>query len=287
MNSLFQSGDKIATDSYTYPNFIGLANMLGIQLVPVKNDERGMSPSELQKICTTSSIKGLYLMPACNNPTNFTIGLERRKELADIMKREKLILIEDDSYAFLSDTDYIPMTALIPEQSIYISGLSKSISAGLRVAYLVFPDVFQRALEQGFYHLNLKTSSFNIEIATEIIRSNISKEILQNKLTRSMKRNEVYAKIFRELSPSVHPNSYYQWLPLPKQCSGRAFEALAADKGVSIYGSERFSVGNIDNGCFIRIATSSPSDMNELYQGLETIKKCYQDFCVRDVTYII
>lgn len=37
--SLFQPGDKIAVDSYTYPNFIGLENLLHIQLIPVRLDD--------------------------------------------------------------------------------------------------------------------------------------------------------------------------------------------------------------------------------------------------------
>ncbi|KZL91787.1 HTH-type transcriptional repressor YtrA [Clostridium magnum DSM 2767] len=36
--SLFHSGDKIAVDKYTYPNFIQLANMLNIQLIPIEGD---------------------------------------------------------------------------------------------------------------------------------------------------------------------------------------------------------------------------------------------------------
>ena len=38
--SLFGAGDKIAVDSYTYPNFIELANMLKIQLIPVVGDQK-------------------------------------------------------------------------------------------------------------------------------------------------------------------------------------------------------------------------------------------------------
>ncbi len=48
--SLFSPGDKIATDEYTYSNFIELAKLLNLVLIPVKGDEKGMLPEELQKI---------------------------------------------------------------------------------------------------------------------------------------------------------------------------------------------------------------------------------------------
>ncbi|WP_231928956.1 aminotransferase class I/II-fold pyridoxal phosphate-dependent enzyme [Brevibacillus sp. SKDU10] len=45
--TLFQPDDKIAVDSYAYPNFIELANMLNIQLIPVAGDALGMLPDQL------------------------------------------------------------------------------------------------------------------------------------------------------------------------------------------------------------------------------------------------
>ena len=47
--SLFSPGDKIATDEYTYSNFIELAKLLHLVLIPVKGDRQGMLPEELQK----------------------------------------------------------------------------------------------------------------------------------------------------------------------------------------------------------------------------------------------
>lgn len=67
--SLFRSGDKIATDSYTYSNFITLAKQLNIQLIPIEDDEQGMLPEELEKQSKLHDIKGIYLMPSCTNPT--------------------------------------------------------------------------------------------------------------------------------------------------------------------------------------------------------------------------
>lgn len=287
--SLFRSGDKIAVNTHTYPNFIGLANMLGLQLVPVQEDAQGMIPEELRKACRASGIKGVYLMPSCANPTTLAIGAARRRELADTIRRARLTLLEDESYAFLAEQAGAPLTAGLPEQAVYISGLSKPISAGLRVAYIVSPPGMRKTLEKGLYNLSLKTPSLNIEIASEIIRSGLYREILGNKREMSAQRNRICAEALQGLSAAfkVHPTSYFQWLPLPGECSGRAFEALAAEKGVRVYGSERFSVGNIDNGHFARLVTSSPASTGELRNGLEIIKRCYLDFTRDEPAYII
>jgi DNA-binding transcriptional MocR family regulator len=50
--ALFEPGNRIATDLYTYSNFIQLAKMLHIQLVPINGDRFGMLPDELDKQCS-------------------------------------------------------------------------------------------------------------------------------------------------------------------------------------------------------------------------------------------
>lgn len=128
--SLFRSGDKIATDSYTYSNFITLAKQLNIQLIPIEDDEQGMLPEELEKQSKLHDIKGIYLMPSCTNPTGVTMPLERRKDISKIIRNQNMILIEDDTYGFIIDDKVSPMAALIPAHTIYLHGISKSLSAG-------------------------------------------------------------------------------------------------------------------------------------------------------------
>ena len=95
--SLFKAGDKIAVDPYTYPNFIGLASFLHIQLVAVEGDEDGMKPQALDTLCRQSGISGVYLMPSCSNPMGIVMPMERREALARVIERHGLILVEDDA----------------------------------------------------------------------------------------------------------------------------------------------------------------------------------------------
>ncbi len=285
--SLFYAGTRIAVDPYTYPNFINLANMLNIQLVPIKGDKAGMDPGELEKACKLNEIRGVYLMPSCSNPTNLEIDEVRRRELARVIAQQQLILLEDDSYAFLAEQQRQPIASLIPEQTVYINGLSKSVSGGLRVAALGFPEQYRAALERGLYCLNLKTPSFNNEIAAEIIHNGLHLEVMCKKRERSVERNRVYAKLLGDTSHMIHPVSFYQWFPVPKPCTGKLFEALLSKRGVSVYGSERFSLGDAGNGSYIRIATSSPGDAEALERGLLSIRACCRELQEKEPALIV
>lgn len=273
--SLFKPGDKIATNAYTYANFISLANMLSIQLMPVDGDEFGMLPDRLDCVCGNNQIQGIYLIPSCDNPNNSVMGDIRRQDVANVIKKHRLILIEDDIYAFLSPERFKPFFSLVPEQTVYISGASKPICAGVRVAYITFPGAFQHELRQGLYNLNLKTPSFNIEIVTEIIHRNLDENLVNWKRALAAERNELFLKYFDSYPVAYHRTSYYQWLLLPGNCSGRSFELQAAGNGVKVYGAERFAVGGLIHTHAVRIATCSPRDTRELEKGLDIIKRIY------------
>ena len=52
---------------------------------------------------------------------------------------------------------------------------------------------------------------------------------------------------------------------------------MAKQRGVQVYCSERFSVGNIDNKYSIRVSICTPKDEEELRKGLSIIKELYKE----------
>lgn len=83
-----------------------------------------------------------------------------------------------------------PITLEAPEQCIYISGLSKPLCPGLRIAYLYVPQQYINPLELGMFSQNLKISSLNMEIAAEIIRSGLALKIIRKKRAAAAARNK-------------------------------------------------------------------------------------------------
>ena len=97
--SLFNPGDRIAAEQLSYPLLKQLARRLRLNLTPVRMDQGGMLPDSLEAACRAGGIKGLYLMPTCQNPTLAQIPEYRRRELVDICRRYDVMIIEDDVYA--------------------------------------------------------------------------------------------------------------------------------------------------------------------------------------------
>lgn len=280
--SLFQSGDKIAVDRFTYTNFRTLANFLHIQLIAVDADDCGMSPAALSAVCRHTKINGIYLMPTCSNPTGIFMPQSRREELAEIILHNDLLLIEDDIYSFLSAFGgaadrAIPFFHLLPENTIHICSVSKSLCAGLRVAFLAFPRRYRDPLTAGMLNINLKTVSLGGEIVAEMIESGGAERIAREKITLARKRNRIFDTVFptpktRQMEP------FFRWLPIPDGLTSEELEILALQKGVHVLGSHRFALqSGADASSFVRLAVTSTHTEDDFRTGLLVLKKIVEE----------
>lgn len=278
--SLFKAGDKIAVDSFTYTNFKGLANFLHIQLIAVPGDEHGMSPEGLLTLCRNTEIKGVYLMPTCSNPTSIFMPRSRRLELAEIIRKFHLLVIEDDIYSFLSAygqtaPDTKSFFSLAPGQTIHICSISKSLCAGLRVAFIAFPDSFRELLVSGMLGINLKTVSLNSEIIAELIESGEAETIVKQKILCARKRNQIF-KSFFPFPQTDSVERFFHWLPLPDHLTSENLELLALRQGIHVLGSHRFAMQNENKSSYVRVSVASPDTEDDLKKGLLRLKNIFE-----------
>lgn len=272
--ALFKIGDKIAVDEFTYSNLIGLARLSHIRLVPIPGDGDGMLAGELDEICRKIGLNGIFLMPNCANPTTRTIPEKRKDELAGVIARHKLILIEDDNTGIpeISGASYCAMFTRLPEQTIYICSSTMALCSGLRVAFAAFPEQFRLPLLNALFHLSIKTSSLDAEIMSELILSGKAAKILEQKAELARERNQIFDRYFPDAVKPGNPAAFFRWLPIPKLLLDEmAVERELLQKNVNVYCSYRFTVTR-NPGNFMRIAISSPPDTVQLEKGCAVIR---------------
>jgi len=120
------------------------ATQFGRRIVAVPSDQHGMVPELLEQACSQHRPGLIYLNPTLQNPTAITMPERRRKELASIARRCQVRIVEDDPYWLLADAPPPPLATLVPQQVYYISTLSKCLTPGLRVAFVLIRDPHER-----------------------------------------------------------------------------------------------------------------------------------------------
>ncbi|WP_454625332.1 MocR-like pyridoxine biosynthesis transcription factor PdxR [Bradyrhizobium cenepequi] len=137
---LVQQGQKVAVENPCYGSAALLLKSYGAELCPVPVDHLGLRVENLA--ATHASL--VYVTPSHQFPTGVTMPLERRHRLLDWAEKANSFVIEDD---YDSDFRYDspPLTALAGidqyDRVIYVGSFSKSIGPGVRVGYLVLPEV--------------------------------------------------------------------------------------------------------------------------------------------------
>lgn len=275
MLALFEPGNRIAVDSFTYANFIELAKLYHLQLVPIAGDNEGMKAEELEAQHKLNPLHGIFLMPSCCNPTTTMISERRKKELASVITKYQLILIEDDIHAFLT-TGIVPdyqgaIARFAPEQTVYLCGTSKPICSGLRVAYMVYPDQFKDKLLKAVFNVNVKTCSLDVEIITQLILSGSAHQIVERKRKLAEQANALFFDFFPDVKGLGHPLSFYRWLPIQDKRSGLQIEQELQKAGIRVYHSDRFLIGSREEQSYLRIALSTAGSLEQLEKGLSIL----------------
>ena len=113
----------------------------------------------------------IYLVTTFQNPTGRSLSVERRRRLAEIVKASGALVIEDDPY---SDLRYRgeavpPFYAFAPENTVYVSTLSKVFAPGLRLGFCVAPPLIREWLYTAKQGADLHSNTYAQALASEYI----------------------------------------------------------------------------------------------------------------------
>lgn len=272
LTTMFSKSDRIIVDELTYTGLKSLAKYLGIILVPVRSDAKGMDVDILEATCRRENIKGIYLMPDCHNPTAQVMPEIRRKAIARIIQDNELLLIEDGTYSFILEEKLKPLSMYVKDRSFYIHGTSKAMSPTFRISYIIAGEKHAHRLRQGINNLTWMASPYTAEILSLLQATGQYDEIVNCKLQILKQRNKVFDDVFATRQSYPSTTSMFRYLELPMGLSEQDVEQKALAKGVQVFGVGRFHAGIEQHTTGIRLSISSPLDEDELKKGLTIIR---------------
>jgi len=171
--TLLDPGDIVIAEGPTYPGAVPAFCSYEAELIQIEMDADGMQIDVLEQTLERLAADGrrpkfIYTIPTFQNPAGVSMSLPRRRRLVDLARERELLVLEDNPYSMLR-YDGEPLPTLrsleVPRGSrdggdfvIYTSTMSKILSPGIRVGWVVAPRPVLAKLNMGKQSTDLCSS---------------------------------------------------------------------------------------------------------------------------------
>ncbi|MEM8570337.1 MAG: PLP-dependent aminotransferase family protein [Pseudomonadota bacterium] len=243
LSVISKPGDRVLCEAITYPGLRNLAGRYGLTLHGLEMDEDGILPEALADGIRSHRPVALYLNPTLQNPTTLTIPEARRLQIAELLRRHKLPLIEDDAYGFIPARAPAPIAVSIPDLTWHIGGLAKCIGAGLRLAFTIAPTAaLSHQMAQAIRALAVMPSPLAMALTTQWIEDGTADAIRRFIREESAARQKLAAEVLSNAAFRSAPNAFNLWLDLPSGVGRAGVLARMARRKIGLVPSDAFAV---------------------------------------------
>jgi DNA-binding transcriptional MocR family regulator len=244
----------VAAGHHVYPGLLALARRFGLRLLPVAGDGEGLDPDALAQAARAGATV-VYVVPTNDNPTTATMGIDRRRAIAETSRHHGLTIIEDDAYGRLPSNPLAPLAALAPERTWHVASLSKIISPALRVAHVRAPSA-QHAwrLAADVHETAVMAPPLNAALVSLWLREGRFDSLVAAVRAEAIARQRFIARHLDGLDHAVHPEGYHLWLRTDPAIGAAEFVSALRPTGLSAVPGETFLVDRAHPSPFVRLS---------------------------------
>lgn len=263
LSALVPRGGTVLVEAMTYRQIRDVAAMLGLNLVSVALDEDGLLPDAFEAACRLHRPSVLYCIPTVQNPSASIMSAERRQVVANIARRHGVAIIEDEAQGLIPRDAPAPIGSIAPDITWSVTGLSKCLAVGLRIAYVVAPsaailhETIATFEDMAFWYV----SAVSAALLLHHIESGAAFALTDAVQREAQHRQEVAARLLPStILKSGH--GLHIWLSYPG-VRGDEARAAAFNAGVLVRSASEYSVdGDRDlPGIRVSLADVSREDL--------------------------
>ena len=235
-------GDVVLVEAPSYVGALGTFAQYEASVVHVEMDQNGLIPEALRQAIKTlryqgRRIKFLYLIPNYQNPAGVLLPADRRTEILDICRSEKIFIVEDNPYGLLGFDRTSPnaMRAEDSENVIYLGSFSKTIVPGFRIGWALVPQSLKEKLVIASESSILCPSNFSqmaiaSYLANQPWREQIASFCALYKVRRDAMLSALDAYFPKAATWTKPAGGFYVWVTLPPEIDTKAMvpRAIAA-----------------------------------------------------------
>ena len=262
----------ILTDELAYPGVRHAARLLRAQLVGVAMDEEGIIPAALAEAYRTHGGQVLVTSAEVHSPTTTQTTYKRKKEIAAVAERFGLTIIEDDCHC-IAPTDVPAYRAILPNQSYFISSLTKSVSGALRFGYAITPANRFRPLKQ------VAESSFHgiaqpmLDVCADLLQSGDAARVRDKVVAHTAERVRLAVNRIGGWDVRWREDAPFLWLKMPQGWRASSFALACERKGVSVRPADEFVLSDQRAPNAVRLAATTCVSETQYLQALDDVKE--------------
>lgn len=126
--------DRVAVEDPGHANLIDLAGAMGLQIEPVRVDDHGPIPDELDRALYRGA-RAVAITPRAHNPTGAVLDQQRTTDLIRVLRRyPNTLVVEDDHAAGVAGAPARTLTDHGLAHWAVVRSVSKALGPDLRVA---------------------------------------------------------------------------------------------------------------------------------------------------------
>jgi DNA-binding transcriptional MocR family regulator len=242
-----QPGDAVLVESPTFPGALDIFRRFGARTIPIPVDADGARSDVLEDLVARTAPKLIYVSPHFHNPTGAVMPEGRRREVAEVADRERVVVIEDLAMGDLAldEVDLPPpIAAFAKGGNVHTVGsTAKLFWAGLRVGWVRSSDAWTVRMLATKTVADLGTPLLSQLLAVRLLEH--ADEVLAERRAELRPRRDQLCQLLTELLPDWEwrrpAGGLSVWAHLP---SGNAveFAELALRYGVAVVPGPALSV---------------------------------------------
>ncbi|WP_460530452.1 aminotransferase-like domain-containing protein [Chitinimonas naiadis] len=279
-----QPGDVVAVESPTFFGLLQILESLGLQALEIPTSPHtGISLDALDLAAQAyPNIKAVVVVPNLQNPLGSVMPDANKERLVAWCEAQQIALIEDDTYAALSDAE-APLTALKAWDRtgnvIHCASLHKTLSPGLRLGWLS-PGRWQARVEMLKYAQSRPSPALpQVAVADFLASPAYGRHLRRLRGQLREQRRLVATAVARHFPAGTRlslPNGGLAlWVEMPGNRSSSALFHAALRQGIRLAPGAQFSnSGRFEH--FVRISCGAPYTA-ELDQALQTVGQLVRD----------
>jgi len=272
LSSVARPGDIVVTDVVAHHLIISLCAYLGIRLQGLQMDEEGVLPDAFEEACKQHDVKVFFTVPTLAGPSVSLMSQERREALVRIARQYDVLIIEDDVLGPLPEYRPIPISALAPERSIYLTSYTKCVMPGLRSGYLVAPEALLPTITGRLIVFSWMATPLISELASRWTKDGTADELVCWQRKKIAERHAIVAEELTGFDWAGHPSALHIWLHLPEQWTSQNIVEHAKALGVAVAPPQPFMTAQCQPLNAVRIAVGGVPHPDRFRQGLTLIK---------------